>query len=44
MACVHMLIGIPGSGKSTYCNNVLIKKYPKANVIKLRMTNLRRDA
>ena len=27
---VHMLVGIPGSGKSTYCNNHLIKKYPKA--------------
>lgn len=30
MATVHMLVGIPGSGKSTYCNNVLIKKYPNA--------------
>lgn len=30
MPYVHMLIGIPGSGKSTYCNNVLIKKYPEA--------------
>ena len=30
MAIVHMLVGIPGSGKSTYCNNVLTKKYPKA--------------
>lgn len=30
MATVHMLIGIPGSGKSTYSNNVLIKQYPKA--------------
>lgn len=30
MATLHMLIGIPGSGKSTYCNNVLIKKYQNA--------------
>lgn len=30
MATIHMLIGIPGSGKSTYCKNVLIKKYDKA--------------
>ena len=30
MATVHMLVGIPGSGKSTYCNNVLIKQYPHA--------------
>lgn len=30
MATLHMLIGIPGSGKSTYCNNVLTKKYPNA--------------
>lgn len=33
MACLFMLIGIPGSGKSTYCNNVLLKKYPNAKLI-----------
>lgn len=30
MSTIHMLIGIPGSGKSTYCNNVLTKKYKDA--------------
>ena len=33
MATIHMLIGIPGSGKSTYCKNVLRKKYPHAVVV-----------
>lgn len=30
MATLHMLIGIPGSGKSTYCKKYLIPKYPNA--------------
>lgn len=30
MATLHMLIGIPGSGKSTFSHNVLIKQYPNA--------------
>jgi len=30
MATLHMLIGIPGSGKSTYSRNVLKVKYPNA--------------
>ena len=30
MATIHMLVGIPGAGKSTYCKEVLTKKYPKA--------------
>lgn len=33
MSAIHMLIGIPGSGKSTYCKNVLIPKYPDAILI-----------
>lgn len=33
MATLHMLVGIPGSGKSTYCRNYLSKKYPNAIVI-----------
>lgn len=33
MATLHMLIGIPGSGKSTYCRNYLSKKYPEATII-----------
>ena len=27
MVTVHMLVGIPGSGKSTYSNNVLAKEF-----------------
>ena len=30
MATIHMLIGIPGSGKSTYSKSTLTKKYDKA--------------
>ena len=30
MATIHMLIGIPGSGKSTYCKNTLTKNYSHA--------------
>ena len=33
MATLHMLVGIPGSGKSTYTRNHLTKKYPDAVVI-----------
>ena len=33
MATVHMLIGIPGSGKSTYYKNTLSKQYPNAILI-----------
>lgn len=33
MATIHMLVGIPGAGKSTYCRETLSKKYPKAIVI-----------
>ena len=29
MATLHMLVGIPGSGKSTYTKNYLTKKYPE---------------
>lgn len=30
MKTIHMLVGIPGSGKSTYCNNYLKTKYKEA--------------
>ncbi len=33
MSKVFMLIGIPGSGKTTYAKNVLQKKYPQAVLI-----------
>lgn len=33
MATIHMLIGIPGAGKSTYCKNVLALKYPNAIIV-----------
>lgn len=33
MAIVHMLIGIPGSGKSTFYKNTLSKQYPNAVLI-----------
>ena len=33
MATLHMLVGIPGSGKSTYTRNHLTKKYHDAVVI-----------
>ena len=33
MSSVFMLIGIPGSGKTTYAKNILLKKYPSAVLI-----------
>ena len=33
MKAVHMLIGIPGSGKSTYCKEILINKYKNAILV-----------
>ena len=33
MAVVHMLIGIPGSGKTTFYKNTLSKQYPDAVLI-----------